>query len=95
MSFNVLVGNRGDHAKNFTFLYDYSSDAWTLSPAYDLARNSGMNGEHATTVNGKQKDVSRADLMEVGSRAVLPLRIVRSATEEVEEAVHEALREIG
>lgn len=95
MSFNVLVGNRDDHAKNFTFLHEDSSDAWTLSPAYDLTRNSGMNGEHATTVNGKGRDISRADLMEVGSRAGLPSRIVRSATEEVEEAVHAALREIG
>lgn len=43
----------------------------------------------------KRKDISRADLMEVGSRAGLPSRVVRSATEEVEESVREVLREIG
>lgn len=54
-----------------------------------------MNGEHATTVNGKGKGIVRTNLMEVGLRAGLPLRIVRSATEEVEEVVREVLREIG
>ncbi|WP_218971915.1 type II toxin-antitoxin system HipA family toxin [Raoultibacter phocaeensis] len=95
MAFNVLIGNRDDHAKNFTFLHEDSLDAWTLSPAYDLTRNPGMNGEHATTVNGKGKGISRADLIEVGLRAGLPSRIVRSATEEVEEAAREVLRELG
>lgn len=95
MSFNVLVGNRDDHAKNFTFLHEDSFDSWTLSPAYDLTRNSGMNGEHATMVNGKGSGITREDLLAVGTRAGLPPRATRSMLDEVEEAVRDVLEELG
>lgn len=87
MVFNVFAGNRDDHAKNFTFLHEDSSDAWTLSPAYDLTRNPGMNGEHATTINGKGAGIDREDMRAVGTRAGLSLRVTRTILEEVEEAV--------
>lgn len=67
MVFNVLCGNRDDHAKNFTFIFD-EAHGWRLSPAYDLTENPGMNGERATTVNGKGKDIAVADIVEVASR---------------------------
>lgn len=51
MVFNILISNRDDHAKNFSFqLIDGS---WKLSPAYDLLPSSGFNGYHTTTINGK------------------------------------------
>ena len=68
MVFNVLCGNRDDHSKNFTFICD-SCGAWTLSPAYDLTDNPGMNGERATTVNGKGRDISDMDMLAVASEA--------------------------
>ena len=50
MVFNVLTDNKDDHAKNFSFIC--REGKWSLSPAYDLTRNSeGYNGEHATSVN--------------------------------------------
>ncbi|MDL2281499.1 type II toxin-antitoxin system HipA family toxin [Parabacteroides sp. OttesenSCG-928-G06] len=49
MVFNVAIGNRDDHAKNFSFqLIDRQ---WQLSPAYDLLPSSGFNGNHTTSVN--------------------------------------------
>ena len=62
MAFNVLCGNRDDHSKNFTFVRD-AVRGWRLSPAYDLTSNPGMNGEHATTVNGKGRDISEDDML--------------------------------
>ncbi|MFR3091193.1 MAG: HipA domain-containing protein [Eggerthella lenta] len=68
MCFNVLAGNRDDHAKNFSYLYDEDRAVWTLSPAYDLTRNAGMNGEHATTVNGKARESGWTTLFPWASR---------------------------
>lgn len=48
MCFNVLIGNKDDHAKNFAFIYE---DGWHLSPAYDLLPSNGFNGYHTTSVN--------------------------------------------
>ncbi|MFI3239490.1 MAG: type II toxin-antitoxin system HipA family toxin [Bacteroidales bacterium] len=50
MVFNVLISNRDDHAKNFSF--QYIGSRWKLSPAYDLLPSSGFNGFHTTTING-------------------------------------------
>lgn len=51
MVFNVLIGNKDDHAKNFSFIL--KDNKWELSPAYDILPNEGFNGYHTTTVNGK------------------------------------------
>ena len=87
MCFNVFVGNRDDHAKNFSYLYDEPRGAWTLSPAYDLTRNDGMNGEHATTVNGKGRNIELEDLLAVGARAGLTPSCARVIADEARDAV--------
>lgn len=69
MCFNVIMENQDDHLKNFAFLYDDKSDTWSLSPAYDLTRCITAYGEHTTLVNGKGKDISREDLIKVGTDA--------------------------
>ena len=52
MVFNVLIQNKDDHAKNFSFIC--KDGIWKLSPAYDLTTvPEGYNGEHATTVNNQ------------------------------------------
>ncbi|MTH39164.1 type II toxin-antitoxin system HipA family toxin, partial [Veillonella dispar] len=86
MCFNVLAGNRDDHAKNFSYLYDEDRAVWTLSPAYDLTRNAGMNGEHATTVNGKGKGIGLDDLVSVGVKAGLSKSSARTIADEVRQA---------
>lgn len=95
MLFNVLVGNKDDHAKNFTFLFDEAAGSWTLSPAYDLTRNAGMNGEHATMVNGKGDGITHDDLLAVGKRIGLSVRFVRETYAEVENVVREALKKLN
>lgn len=82
MVFNVLVGNRDDHAKNFSFIYINS--AWKLSPAYDLAPNSGFNGNHSTTVAGKGKP-GKEHLFEVASQVDLQMKRVSEIYDEVYE----------
>lgn len=65
MCFNVLIQNKDDHTKNFSFLLN-SKNQWTLSPAYDLTKSNEINGEHTTTVNGKGIEISDNDLITVG-----------------------------
>ena len=50
MVFNVIIGNRDDHAKNFSFLFD--GERWRFAPAYDVLPSAGFGGQHTTTVNG-------------------------------------------
>jgi len=51
MVFNVLIKNRDDHARNFSFLL--KNNKWKLSPAYDMLPSNGFNGFHTTTIAGK------------------------------------------
>lgn len=83
MCFNVFIGNRDDHAKNFSFLYNETAGKWSLSPAYDLTQNPGTYGERATTVNGKGKGIELADLLAVGMKAGLKQSWARDVAEDV------------
>lgn len=77
MVFNVLIGNKDDHAKNFSFLC--IDGTWQLAPAYDLTQCSqGYNGEHATSVMGK----GNPDLEDMLSAAA-SIRIPRKKAEEM------------
>lgn len=64
MIFNILISNRDDHAKNFSF--QWINGTWKLSPAYDLLPSSGFNGYHTTTINGKGKP-ELSDIITVAS----------------------------
>jgi serine/threonine-protein kinase HipA len=80
MIFNVLKGNRDDHAKNFSFLC--RDGVWILSPAYDLVPSDGFNGNHCTTINGKGNP-SRDDLITSGEQAGMPKKLANSIYEEM------------
>jgi serine/threonine-protein kinase HipA len=82
MVFNVSIGNRDDHAKNFSF--QLVGDEWRLSPAYDLLPGDGFNGSHTTTVNGSGAPTDK-DMLAVAAGVGLS----RSrATEILEEIKH-------
>lgn len=81
MCFNVLIGNKDDHAKNFAFLYD---GEWHLAPAYDLVPSDGFNGYHTTTVNDSIAP-QKTDLLVLAERFGLPVR----TAEEVYEEIHQ------
>jgi serine/threonine-protein kinase HipA len=85
MCFNVLAHNQDDHSKNFALLYSRVSNAWRLSPAFDLTYSTGMMGEHATTVRGKGKDISVNDLIECGTSMGLRHRSCQKIALAVEE----------
>jgi serine/threonine-protein kinase HipA len=70
MVFNVLIKNRDDHAKNFSF--QLIGGEWRLSPAYDLLPSDGFNGFHTTTVNGNGEP-SAKDMLAVADETGLSL----------------------
>jgi serine/threonine-protein kinase HipA len=66
MAFNVMAKNCDDHTKNFSFRLKQGG-AWELAPAYDLTHAYNPKGEwtyqHLMSVNGKFRDIARADLL--------------------------------
>lgn len=71
MCFNVILRNQDDHTKNIAFLMDMRG-RWTLSPAYDVTYAYNPNGawtsQHQMSINGKRRDIQRADLLAVAKR---------------------------
>lgn len=69
MVFNVFARNCDDHTKNFSFLLKQGGK-WELAPAYDLCYayrpGSEWVSQHALSINGKRKDITKADLIVIG-----------------------------
>jgi len=69
MVFNVISRNCDDHTKNFSFRLKKDSQ-WELAPAYDVCHaykpNHQWVSQHALSVNGKRKGISKNDLLLVG-----------------------------
>jgi serine/threonine-protein kinase HipA len=69
MVFNVIARNCDDHTKNFSFILKQGGK-WELSPAYDLCHayrpDSEWVSQHALSINGKRKEISKADLLVIG-----------------------------
>jgi serine/threonine-protein kinase HipA len=68
MVFNVVARNCDDHTKNFAFMMDKTGQ-WKLAPAFDVCHSyrpgSSWVSQHSLSVNGKRKDITRNDLMDV------------------------------
>jgi len=68
MVFNVLAKNCDDHTKNFTFRLIKGKE-WELAPAYDICHafspDSFWVSQHALSINGKRKNISKDDLLTV------------------------------
>jgi serine/threonine-protein kinase HipA len=73
--FNVAAANRDDHTKNLSFCCD-ETGTWTLAPAYDVNHAHNPEGQwtqrHQMSVNGKFEGITRADLLELADRFVVP-----------------------
>lgn len=69
MVFNVIARNCDDHTKNFSFMLRQGGK-WELSPAYDLCHayrpGSEWVSQHALSINGKRKKITKADLLVIG-----------------------------
>ena len=66
--FNVIFNNKDDHSKNFSFMMG-KSGRWTLSPVYDLAYNSGMNGYHQMDIAGEAQYPTQSHLLKLAKLA--------------------------
>lgn len=69
---NVLGGNVDDHNKNFSFLMN-SDGVWHATPAYDYTFSvdpsaPGYMNRHSMTINNKNSDIERSDLLELAKR---------------------------
>jgi len=70
MVFNVIARNCDDHTKNFSFLLRQGGK-WELAPAYDVCHayrpGSDWVSQHALSINGKRKNITKADLLVIGA----------------------------
>jgi len=87
MVFNILTENRDDHAKNFSFICQ--DNKWKLSPAYDLVKGYGFNGQHTTTVLGKGNP-QRKDIIELANN----LNLKKNKIETIYNEIYEKTREL-
>lgn len=69
MCFNVLYGNKDDHGKNHSFLYDEALGGYRLTPAYDLTKTPDKL-EHEMTVLGQGRP-QETDLRAIAAAAGL------------------------
>ncbi len=72
MVFNALAGNTDTHTKNTSFMM-FGDGTWRLTPCYDVIcsvsikfKNTTEN--HKTTINGKYKNFTKQDLLQVAER---------------------------
>jgi len=69
MVFNVISRNCDDHTKNFAFRLKKDCQ-WELAPAYDLCHTYNPNhqwvSQHALSINGKRKGITKGDLITIG-----------------------------
>jgi serine/threonine-protein kinase HipA len=88
MAFNVMARNCDDHTKNFGFRLKQGG-GWELAPAYDITYAYNPEGEwtyqHLMSINGRFKDIQRADLLAVADRFSVPNS--KQIIEEVKSAV--------
>ena len=85
MAFNVFYGNKDDHGKNFSFLYDDEMNGYKLSPAYDITKTINM-AEHSMTVNGNGKP-TELELFKVAEFMKLSMSKCKQIIEEVKKVL--------
>lgn len=82
MCFNAFYGNKDDHSRNFSFIYDEALGGYVLSPAYDLTRVPDKF-EHEMTVNGSGNP-SKDDLLAVAKVFRMPIGKCKTIMDEIE-----------
>ena len=88
MVFNVLSRNCDDHTKNFSFRLKQHGK-WELAPAYDICHayrpDSIWVSQHALSVNGKRKAITKDDFLAVGK--AMNIKNAKNIIDEVGAAV--------
>lgn len=90
MVFNVLIDNQDDHAKNFAFLFDKGKGMYRLSPAYDITPGKTYFGEHMTSVNGKGKNITDDDMLQVAFNNRIDLGLAKKIIVECRRILEQA-----
>lgn len=80
--FNVIFNNKDDHSKNFSFMMD-ETGRWSLSPVYDIAYNSGMNGYHQMDVAGEARHPTALHLLKLAKLADIKQNKAQAIIEQV------------
>jgi serine/threonine-protein kinase HipA len=84
MVFNVLIGNKDDHAKNFSFIY--TDGKWKFTPVYDVLPSNGFNGNHSTTIAGQGKP-EKKDILKVAAISSISEKKALQIYEEVADQI--------
>ncbi|CAM3656570.1 type II toxin-antitoxin system HipA family toxin [Polynucleobacter brandtiae] len=82
--FNVVMNNRDDHAKNFSFRMS-ANFQWQLAPAYDLTFNEGPMGEHQMDIHGEGRHPSRLDLLKLAQSNGLTIATANHLIDKINE----------
>ncbi|QSZ43187.1 hypothetical protein GJV85_13510 (plasmid) [Sulfurimonas aquatica] len=93
MVLNIVGANCDDHLKNTSF--NMTNDGvWSISPIYDVVYNTGPAtfGEHFLSVNKKNKDITRKDLLRVGEKVALPQKEMNNYIDEVIDSFNDKLK---
>lgn len=80
MCFNVIIGNRDDHAKNFSFIYD---KGWRFAPAYDLLPCGNSGDYHTTSVNDNPLP-ERTDVLRLAERVGLDGKLAAKIFDQIQ-----------
>ena len=86
MCFNVFYGNKDDHGKNFSFLFDEKKDSYKLSPFYDITR-APDKAEHEMTAAGSGNPTEK-ELLEVARQTALDIEKCKEIIVEVKEELN-------
>lgn len=88
MAFNVAGRNHDDHTKNFAFVLAQGGQ-WALAPAYDVTfaydPSNVWLSHHLMSVNGKNDDITREDVMALAARFSIPG--AKKAIDDVNESI--------
>lgn len=80
--FNVVMNNKDDHSKNFSFMMD-KDGKWSLAPVYDMTYNTGINGYHQMDVCGEAQNPTLSDLLKLAKLADIKANHAKAIIEQV------------
>ena len=80
--FNVVMNNKDDHSKNFSFMMDKRGN-WSLAPVYDVTYNTGINGYHQMDVCGEAQSPTLTDLLKLAKLADIKPNNAHTIVEQV------------
>jgi serine/threonine-protein kinase HipA len=79
-TFNYAIGNKDDHAKNFSFIV--VDGLWHFAPAYDLLPSYGMNGYHTTSYNNSITPTDN-DVIAIAEKSGLDKKKAKTILDEI------------